>query len=91
MAQRAGAGENPARTTAANGPWSCRAKDYHREVCCRVTCAGIATVIRAKGISGLVGSHLALVVSNLRVTIGLLDEMTIRTMDLFLDHRTRNE
>ena len=91
MAQRAGAGENPARTTAANGPWSCRAKDYHREVCCRVTCAGVATVIRAKGISGLVGSRLSLVDSNSRVTKGLLGEKTIRPMDLFLDHRTRNE
>jgi len=91
MAQRAGPGENPAHTTAANGPWSCRAKDYHREVCCRVACDGVATVIWAKGISGLVGSRLSLVVSDLRVTMGLLGEKTIRPMDLFLNHRTRNE
>ncbi len=76
MAQRAGAGENPARTTAANGPWSCRAKDYHNEVCCRVACAGVATVIWAKGISGLVGSRLSLVVSNLIMTKRLLDQWT---------------
>ena len=60
-------------------------------VCCRVACAGVATVIRAKCISGLVGSRFSLVVINLRVTMGLLDEKTLRTMDLFLNHRTRNE
>ena len=42
-------------------------------VCCRVACAGVATVIRAKGISGLVGSRLSLVISNLIMTIGLRD------------------
>ena len=58
---------------------------------CRVAFAGDATVIWAKGISGLVGSRFSLVVINLRVTMGLLDEKTLRTMDLFLNHRTRNE